>query len=106
VASGQAIDCITPIFVIQMLLENIAVNVSQEEITEAAGATHTIETHGTRVDQLASSWFRSAFRSRPSSECNPTTTALDKGYRQRGPHVLGVSHHLESRPLERLGWSM
>lgn len=39
--------------VIQMLLENIGVNVSQEEITEAAGATHTIEAHGTRVDQLA-----------------------------------------------------
>lgn len=39
--------------VIQMLLDNIGVTVSQEEITEAAGATHTIETHGTRVDQLA-----------------------------------------------------
>ena len=39
--------------VIQMLLENIGVNVTQEEITEAAGATHTIESHGTRVDQLA-----------------------------------------------------
>ena len=39
--------------VIQMLLENIGVNASQEEITEAAGAIHTIETHGTRVDQLA-----------------------------------------------------
>lgn len=39
--------------VTQMLLENIGVNASQEEITEAAGATHTIETHGTRVDQLA-----------------------------------------------------
>jgi ABC-type bacteriocin/lantibiotic exporter with double-glycine peptidase domain len=39
--------------VIQMLLENIGVNTTQEEITEAAGATHTIETHGTRVDQLA-----------------------------------------------------
>jgi hypothetical protein len=39
--------------VTQMLLENIGVNVSQEEITEAAGATHTIEAHGTRVDQLA-----------------------------------------------------
>jgi hypothetical protein len=36
-----------------MLLENIGVNATQEEITEAAGATHTIETHGTRVDQLA-----------------------------------------------------
>ena len=39
--------------VIQMLLENIGVSVSQQEITEAAGATQTIETHGTRVDQLA-----------------------------------------------------
>lgn len=39
--------------VTQMLLENIGVNVSQEEITEAAGVTHTIESHGTRVDQLA-----------------------------------------------------
>ena len=39
--------------VIQMLLENIGVNATQEEITEAAGATRTIETHGTRVDQLA-----------------------------------------------------
>jgi hypothetical protein len=39
--------------VIQMLLENIGVNASQEEIAEAARATHTIETHGTRVDQLA-----------------------------------------------------
>lgn len=39
--------------VTQMLLENIGVNVTQEAITEAAGATYTIETHGTRVDQLA-----------------------------------------------------
>ncbi len=39
--------------VLEMLLENIGVNISQQEITEAAGATHTIETHGTRVDQLA-----------------------------------------------------
>src|SRR5215216_1129017 len=39
--------------VIQMLLENIGVEVTQEEITEAAGAMRTIETHGTRVDQLA-----------------------------------------------------
>lgn len=39
--------------VIQMLLENIGVTATQEEITEAAGATHTIEAHGTRVDQLA-----------------------------------------------------
>lgn len=39
--------------VLQMLLENIGVNITQQEITEAAGATKTIETHGTRVDQLA-----------------------------------------------------
>lgn len=39
--------------VVQMLLENIDVHVTQEAITEAAGATQTIETHGTRVDQLA-----------------------------------------------------
>lgn len=39
--------------VIQMLLENIGVNATQEEITEAAGAAQTIETYGTRVDQLA-----------------------------------------------------
>jgi ABC-type bacteriocin/lantibiotic exporter with double-glycine peptidase domain len=39
--------------VLEMLLGNIGVDISQQEITEAAGATHTIETHGTRVDQLA-----------------------------------------------------
>jgi hypothetical protein len=39
--------------VIQMLLENIGVTATQEEITEAAGATQTIASHGTRVDQLA-----------------------------------------------------
>jgi len=39
--------------VLQMLLENIGINAAQEEITEAAGATQTIATHGTRVDQLA-----------------------------------------------------
>lgn len=39
--------------VIQMLLENIGVKKTQEEITEAAGATNTIIEHGTRVDQLA-----------------------------------------------------
>lgn len=39
--------------VLQMLLENIGISAAQEEITEAAGATRTIETHGTRVDQLA-----------------------------------------------------
>lgn len=39
--------------VTQMLLENIGITAAQEEITEAAGATLTITTHGTRVDQLA-----------------------------------------------------
>jgi ABC-type bacteriocin/lantibiotic exporter with double-glycine peptidase domain len=39
--------------VIQMLLENIGVSVTQEQITEAAGAADTIADHGTRVDQLA-----------------------------------------------------
>src|SRR5512140_1690351 len=39
--------------VTQMLLENIGVSVTQEQITEAAGATRTIAEHGTRVDQLA-----------------------------------------------------
>lgn len=39
--------------VLQMLLENVGVDISQQELTEAAGATKTIETHGTRVDQLA-----------------------------------------------------
>jgi ABC-type bacteriocin/lantibiotic exporter with double-glycine peptidase domain len=46
--------------VVQMLLENIGVNATQEEITEAAGATHTIETHGTRVDQLAKAVYQLA----------------------------------------------
>src|SRR5512138_559487 len=39
--------------VIQMLLENIGVNATQQDITAAAGATRTIEQLGTRVDQLA-----------------------------------------------------
>jgi hypothetical protein len=39
--------------VIQMLLENIGIATTQEEITEAGGATDTIVEHGTRVDQLA-----------------------------------------------------
>jgi hypothetical protein len=38
-----------------MLLENIGVNVTQEAITDAAGATQTIVEHGPRVDQLAGS---------------------------------------------------
>ncbi len=39
--------------VVQMLLENIGVSVTQQQITEAAGATPTIADYGTRVDQLA-----------------------------------------------------
>lgn len=39
--------------VIQMLLENIGVEASQEQITVAAGAVGTIAEHGTRIDQLA-----------------------------------------------------
>jgi hypothetical protein len=39
--------------VVQMLLENVGVSATQEEITEAAGATQTIAALGTRVDQLA-----------------------------------------------------
>jgi ABC-type bacteriocin/lantibiotic exporter with double-glycine peptidase domain len=39
--------------VIQMLLENIGMSATQEEITEAAGATASIAEHGTCVDQLA-----------------------------------------------------
>src|SRR5512142_1231668 len=39
--------------VTQMLLENVGISAPQEQITEAAGATKTIEDHGTRADQLA-----------------------------------------------------
>jgi ABC-type bacteriocin/lantibiotic exporter with double-glycine peptidase domain len=39
--------------VIEMLLENLGVEVTQEQITEAAAAAKTIAEHGTRVDQLA-----------------------------------------------------
>ncbi len=39
--------------VIQMLLANLGVIVTQEKITEAAGASKSIEEYGMRVDQLA-----------------------------------------------------
>jgi hypothetical protein len=39
--------------VIQMLLANLEIEVTQEAIAEAAGATELIELNGTRVDQLA-----------------------------------------------------
>lgn len=39
--------------VTQMLLSNLGIIVSQEEIAEAAGVADTIEDHGTRVDQIA-----------------------------------------------------
>lgn len=39
--------------VIQMLLDNLGVEVSQENITKAAGVEKTIKGRGTRIDQLA-----------------------------------------------------
>lgn len=39
--------------VIQMLLDGVGLQVSQEDITRAAGAEYTIHDQGTRVDQLA-----------------------------------------------------
>jgi hypothetical protein len=39
--------------VIQMLLSNLGVDVTQELVAEAGGATHLLELHGMRVDQLA-----------------------------------------------------
>src|SRR5687767_4068000 len=39
--------------VIQTLLANLGVRVTQEAIAEAGGALETIEVHGMRVDQLA-----------------------------------------------------
>lgn len=39
--------------VIQMLLSNVGIEVSQEAVTRAAGALTTVEKQGTRVDQLA-----------------------------------------------------
>lgn len=38
--------------VLQMLLSNIGISVSQETITKAAGISKTIETHGTRIDHM------------------------------------------------------
>jgi hypothetical protein len=39
--------------VVQMLLANLGIGVSQEQVAEAGGATELIELHGMRVDQLA-----------------------------------------------------
>jgi len=39
--------------VIQMLLSNLGVEVSQEEVAESGGATNLIEVNGMRVEQLA-----------------------------------------------------
>ena len=39
--------------VLQMLLSNVAVSATQEDIALAAGVKDVIEMHGTRVDQLA-----------------------------------------------------
>ncbi len=46
--------------VLQMLLENVGVESSQENITKAANATSTIEEFGTRVDQLALATYKLA----------------------------------------------
>jgi predicted double-glycine peptidase len=39
--------------VVQMLLENLGIEVTQEEITKAADATETIEKHGVTIEQMA-----------------------------------------------------
>lgn len=39
--------------VVQMMLANLGIEVTQEDIAEAAGVRDLIEMHGTRVDQLA-----------------------------------------------------
>jgi len=39
--------------VVQMLLANLGLTATQEQIAEAGGAADTIEVHGMRVDQLA-----------------------------------------------------
>jgi hypothetical protein len=39
--------------VIQMLLSNLGIEVTQEAVAEAGGATDLIELHGMRIDQLA-----------------------------------------------------
>lgn len=39
--------------VVQMLLQNVGIQATQEEIAESAGVTNLIEMNGTRVDQLA-----------------------------------------------------
>lgn len=39
--------------VTQMLLSNIGLDVTQEQVAEAAGVNDVIETHGMRVDQIA-----------------------------------------------------
>jgi hypothetical protein len=51
--AGQITDSHCGPAVVQMLLFNVGVSVTQEQITDAAGVTETIETHGSRIDQLA-----------------------------------------------------
>jgi peptidase C39-like protein len=46
--------------VVQMLLSNLGVDATQEEIALAAGVQDVIEMHGTRVDQLAAAVKRMA----------------------------------------------
>ncbi|PIS16120.1 hypothetical protein COT62_00010 [Candidatus Roizmanbacteria bacterium CG09_land_8_20_14_0_10_41_9] len=40
--------------VLQMLLDNLGIEISQEKIAEAAGVLETIKIYGTRIDQLGS----------------------------------------------------
>jgi len=40
--------------VVQMLLDNLGVEITQEKIAEAAGVLETIKIYGTRIDQLGS----------------------------------------------------
>ena len=70
--------------VIQMLLDGVGMQVSQEEITRAAGAEYSIHEHGTRVDQLALATARLApqmkFWYKYNSTIDDIRTILRLGY--------------------------
>lgn len=70
--------------VIQMLLDAVGKQVSQEEITQAAGAQYSIEEHGTRLDQLALATSRLApemkFWYKYQSTIEDIKTVLGMGY--------------------------
>lgn len=75
--------------VLQMLLAQCAVTANQEHLTELADVAATIETHGTRVDQLARAvtWLRAGvclwYKTRASVE-----DLVDVVCRQRYPAGL------------------